>query len=164
MKDPLASKYGEAATVAAMRHIIMTIFLLGVLGIVGELLLVGHTVDLWQKVPLLLILVSLVVLICHAGIRRAATLRVFQLTMVLYLLTGVVGLVLHYQGKKEFKLESNPELGGQELFWEVIKGAAVPPVLAPGAMILMGLLGLSYTYRHPHLITPESPELTNTGD
>ncbi len=164
MNNPPARKYGDSATLATIRNIIMAIFLLGALGTGAELLLIGHTEDLWQKVPLLLILVSIIVLICHAAVRRAVTIRIFQLMMVLYMLSGVVGLVLHYQGKMEFKLESHPELGGLELFWEVIKGAALPPVLAPGAMILMGLLGLAYTYRHPHSITSKKTEFTKTGE
>jgi hypothetical protein len=148
-----------------MRGALLVIFLLGALGIGTELLLVGHTEDRWQWVPLLLISLSLVALLCHAVIRRAPTVRVFQITMILFMISGVVGLLLHYQGKAEFKLETNPDLAGLKLFWEAIKGAAVPPVLAPGVMIQMGLLGLAWTFRHPALIaSTEKNESTNTGE
>ena len=74
--------------------------------------------------------------------------RVFQVMMILFILSGLTGLVLHFQGKMEFKLETNPSLNGMALFWETIKGATLPPVLAPGVMIQLGLLGLAYAYRH----------------
>jgi len=156
---------GHAATLAAIRGILLAIFLLGALGTGAELLLLGHTEDRWQWVPLLLLSLSLVALVVHAALRRAATVRVFQVTMILFVISGFVGVWLHYQGKVEFKLEANPALAGLELFWEAIKGAAVPPVLAPGMMIQMGLLGLAYTYRHPALAAAtEKTEFTNTGE
>jgi len=147
-----------------MRGILLTIFLLGVLGTGAELLLLEHTEDLWQWVPLLLIALSLAALILHAAIRRAASVRIFQATMVLFLLSGVAGLLLHYKGNVEFKSETNPSLAGLELFWEAMKGKA-PPALAPGVMIQIGLLGLAYTYRHPALrASTEKTESTNTGE
>jgi hypothetical protein len=36
------------------------------------------------------------------------------------------------------------------LFWQAIR-AKTPPLLAPGAMVQLGLLGLAYTYKHPLL-------------
>lgn len=132
-----------------MRGMLLAIFLLGSISAGVELLLLGHTENIWQWVPLLLIMISLVALIFHAAVRRASSVRVFQAIMLLFILSGFVGLWQHYQAKTEFKLEMNPELSGLDLFWEAITGAAVPPVLAPGMMIQMGLLGLAYTYRHP---------------
>jgi len=161
----MAKTQRHAATLAAIRGVLLVIFLLGAIGAGAELLLVGHTESLWQLIPLLLILISLIVLVCHAPFRRAATVRVFQVTMILFMISGIVGFVLHYQAKAEFKLETNPALGGLELFWEAIKGAAVPPVLAPGMMIQMGLLGLAWTFRHPALLTStEEAESTNKGE
>lgn len=140
---------GQATALTIIRRMLLVIFLLGALGTGAELWLLGHTEDRWQWVPLLLIATSLLVLLGHAAVRRAATLRVFQLVMILFLISGGVGIVLHYQGKVEFKREVNPELRGWELFWEAIKGAAVPPVLAPGIMVQLGLIGLAYAYRRP---------------
>jgi hypothetical protein len=165
MSTPSARTDKQAATLAAIRVILLIIFLLGALGTGAELLLLGHTESLWQWVPLLLISISLVALICYTLVRRAASVRAFQITMILFVLSGVIGILLHYQGKVEFKLETNPALAGLELFWEAIKGAAVPPVLAPGMMIQLGLLGLAYTYRHPALIAAtEKNKSINTGE
>jgi len=49
----------------------------------------------------------------------------------------------------EFELEMHPSQSGWALLWAVMKGAT--PALAPGMMILLGALGLTYTYRHPQL-------------
>jgi hypothetical protein len=146
----------EESLIAArstMRGIILVIFLFGALSAGVELLLLGHTESPWQWVPLVLIMASLIVLIIHAAARRAASVRVFQGIMFLFIISGFAGSWQHYQTKVEFKLETNPALGGMELFWEVITGATVPPVLAPGVMIQLGLLGLAYTFRHPVLIS-----------
>ncbi|MGH9767383.1 MAG: hypothetical protein ACREAB_08115 [Blastocatellia bacterium] len=155
---------GEATILAAIRRFILLVFLLGVTGAGAELLLLEHMESLWQWVPLLLILLSFVALGCLAASRRTATVRFFQITMLLFMISGVVGIILHYQGKVEFKLEVNPDLGGWELFWAAVKGAAVPPVLAPGVMIQLGLLGLAYTYRHSVLRpSNEKNYLSNNG-
>lgn len=140
------------AILARLRQALLAIFLLGALGAGVELLLVGHTESWQQWVPLALIGLSLLALLLQAVVPTAVTARIFQATMFLFMLGGGAGVILHYQGKAEFKLESNPALSGMELFREAIMGAAVPPVLAPGFMILLGLLGLAYAYQHPALL------------
>ncbi len=150
----------HAATLANLRRALLVLFLLGALGAGLELLLVGHTESRWQLVPLALIALNLVALFIHAVRPRAATVRIFQLMMLLFVLGGGAGVVLHYQGKVEFKLESNPALHGFELFREAVAGAAVPPVLAPGFMSLLGLLGLAYVYRHPALRAATNHSIT----
>jgi cation transport ATPase len=128
---------------------LLTIFLLGMIGAAAELLLLGHTEDWRQWVPLALFLLSLFALLGHAVVRRAATLRIFQATMLLFIISGAAGCWFHYQAKREFKLEANPALAGWELFREAIVSGAVPPVLAPGLMIQLGLIGLAYGYCRP---------------
>ena len=83
--------------------------------------------------------------------RGARSLRLFRGTMILFVLSGGVGLWLHYHGNAEFELEMYPSLKGAELFWESVTGAT--PTLAPGTMLELGLLGLAYTFRHPALST-----------
>jgi hypothetical protein len=157
--------FGYAAILAVTRRLMLIVFLVGAFGAGAELLLLEHTEDSWQLVPLLLIALSLVALVLHFFIRRAVTVRIFQAAMLLFTASGVVGTWLHYQAKVEFKLEMNPDLGGMALFREVMIGATLPPVLAPGLMIQLGLLGLAYTYRHPALAaSTEKPEYTNTGE
>ncbi len=137
---------------ANLRTFLLALFLFGALGAGAELLLLGHTEDAWQWAPLALILCSLIVLLGYAVLRRRVLLAGFQIIMLLFVVSGIVGSVLHYQAKVEFKLEMQPELSGWQLFLEVMQGATVPPVLAPGMMAQLGLLGLAYCYRHPVLI------------
>jgi hypothetical protein len=91
---------------------------------------------------------SLLVLGWRAITRGPASLRVFQATMLLFVISGFAGLFLHYQGNVDFELEMYPSLRGWALFRKAIKGTT-PPTLAPGTMIMLGLIGLAYTYRHP---------------
>lgn len=132
-----------------LRRFLLLIFVLGVIGSAVELLLLGHTEDWRQWVPLALFLLSFPVLLFHAIVRRALTLRILQATMLMFVISGVVGCWFHYQAKREFKLETNPSLAGWELVREAIFTGTMPPVLAPGMMIQLGLIGLAYGYCRP---------------
>jgi hypothetical protein len=122
------------------------IFLFGSSGTAAELVLLEHTEGVWQNVPLALIGISCLALAVLAIKPGISGLRVFQLTMWLFVASGAAGVLLHYQGNVAFELELNPEASGWELFWESLKGAT--PALAPGTMTLLGALGLAYTYRY----------------
>ena len=139
----------EGTTLVAIRRFLVTIFLLCGVGTGVELLLLGHTEDPWQWAPIVLLSVSLVALVWRGAGGGLASLRMFQGVMVLCILSGLVGLGLHYDGNVEFELEMYPSLGGFDLFWESVTGAT--PTLAPGTMVGLGLLGLASTYRHPAL-------------
>jgi hypothetical protein len=133
--------------VTTLRRVLAAIFFFGSIGTGLELVLLEHMEDVWQNVPLALIgigCLALAVLAIRPGI---ASLRGFQLTMWLFIASGVAGVFLHYQGNVAFELELNPDAAGWELFRESLKGAT--PSLAPGTMTLLGALGLAYAYRHP---------------
>ena len=132
-----------------LRRLLLGLFLFGVLGTAVELVLLEHTEGFWQWVPLALIALALLPLAWFAVSPGAAPLRVFRGFMIAFLASGITGLVLHYLGNVEFELEMYPSLAGPELFWKAITGAT--PALAPGTMILFGLLGLAYAWRHPGL-------------
>jgi hypothetical protein len=120
------------------------------LGTGAELLLIMHTEDYVQWVPLILIGFTFAALGWYGVGRGAASLRLFQVLMIAFVFAGFVGFYFHYKGSVEFKLESKPSLRGWALFWEAMRGKAPPP-LAPGIMVQLGLIGLTYTYRHPAL-------------
>ena len=122
-------------------------FLFGSIGTALELVLLEHLEDVWQSVPLALVGLGCLALAVLAIRPAIASLRAFQLTMWLFITSGVAGVLLHYQGNVAFELELSPEAAGWALFWESLKGAT--PSLAPGTMTLLGALGLAYTYRHP---------------
>ncbi len=139
----------QSNTLIVIRWFLMVILLMGLLGTGVELLLLEHTEGFWQWVPLFLIAIGVIVLCWAVLYPGRRNIRVLQGTMILFLLSGLVGFILHYQGNTEFELEMYPSLKGMELFWEAIQGAT--PTLAPGTMIQLGLLGLVYTHRHPQL-------------
>jgi len=144
------NEHREAAPLRTIRSALLALFLIGILGTGAELLLLEHFEDVWQYVPLVLMVIGLGVLAWHGVAGGAASLRAFQGTMLFFVVGGLLGLYLHYQGNVEFELEMYPSLKGWGLFWEALKGAT--PALAPGAIIQLGLLGLAYTYRHPALV------------
>lgn len=133
-----------------LRRLVLIILFLELAGIGTELVLIGHIEEFWQWVPILLVAGSILVIGWCAVNRRAAPVRTFQVLMVLLALSGFIGILQHYQAKKEFQLEVNPSLQGSALFWEAARSLS-PPTLAPGIMIQVGLLGLAYAYRHPAL-------------
>jgi hypothetical protein len=136
------------ATLKTLRGFLLVIFIFGLLGAGTELLLIGHTEDFRQWIPLALMLFSLLVLGWHLAAGSRASLRTFQAVAILFVISGFAGLVLHYQGNVQFELEMYPSLKGVELFMKAIKGTT-PPTLAPGTMIMLGLIGLAYSYQHP---------------
>ena len=132
-----------------MRSMVMAVFLLGLLGTGVELIFLKHTQGLSQLIPLVLMVMSILVLLWYALDRKSASVRAFQITMILLLAAGFLGTSLHYRANEKFELEADPKMNGLALLSKVMAGAA--PALAPGAMIQLGLLGLVYTFRHPAL-------------
>lgn len=128
----------------------LAILVLGVAGSLIELLLLKHTEGLFQWVPLVLLGAGGAVLLWHCVSASCVSLRLLRWMMCGFIGAGIAGVYFHFQGSAEFKLESQPNLAGIALFWEAIR-AKTPPLLAPGAMVQLGLLGLVYTYKHPML-------------
>lgn len=143
MADETATRPEARATLRVVRIMLLITLLLGVIGTGIELLLLGHTEDVWQLTPIILIACSFLVLAWHSTHRGRASTRALQAIMVLFVLSGFVGLWLHYRGNVEFELEMHRSRSGFELFRAAITGAT--PALAPGTMIALGLVGLTYT-------------------
>ena len=127
-----------------MRSFLCALFLFGSAGTLAELVLLEHTEDYWQKLPLALLALGITAVAASAFRHRVSTIRAVRLLMVLFVLSGGVGLYQHYQGNLEFELEMNASRHGWELAWETLKGAT--PTLAPGTMLYLGLLGLAYAH------------------
>ena len=131
---------GGADAEGKLRRAILGLLLLALAGTGTELMLLEHYEDAWQLVPLVLIGLGLVVTGWRL-FRPGAGLRAFRAVMLLMVASGALGLFLHYRGNVEFELEREPTLAGLALFREAIMGAT--PALAPGAIMLFGLLGLA---------------------
>lgn len=132
------------------RRILLAILMVGIAGISLELWLLAHTEDIYMLIPLLLAGVAVAAAVLVALRPAPGTVRLFQGVMVLFLISGVAGMYLHFQVNMEFQLEMDPALSGWALYAKSIVAKA-PPALAPGAMIQLGLIGLAYTFRHPAL-------------
>ena len=85
----------------------------------------------------------------HAAAPSAASVRALQLVTLLLVLNGAIGVGLHFRGNVAFELEKYPSLSGFELVRKTMTGAT--PALAPWTMVMLGLIGLAHTYRHPRL-------------
>ncbi len=141
---------GDDGFAAVVRKFLLAILILGMLGSTTELILLKHTEDVRQWIPLTLLATALSVFGWHFVNANPVNLRLIHWLMIAFVASGLAGVYFHFQGSVEFKLESNPSLRGWALFWQAIRGKT-PPLLAPGAMIQLGLIGLAYTYKHPVL-------------
>ena len=137
-------------TVGTLRTALLATLLFGSAGALLELLLIQHDEDAWQYIPLVLIGLSFLVAGWHIARQDAASVRALQLTMVLFIGAGMLGVLLHFNGAAEFQIEIDPSQDRWSLLGKVLRAKA-PPVLAPGLMIQLGLLGLIYSFRHPAL-------------
>jgi hypothetical protein len=140
---------GEPAALSRLRSILLWTLLLGAVGMMGELLLIGHAESTAQFVPLVLLATGVLAGVVLLAAPTRAGLRLLQVLMILFLGSGVLGVALHFQGNSEFELEMHPAISGFELISKTLTGAT--PVLAPGSMSLLGVIGLASTYRHPLL-------------
>lgn len=140
----------EATVVGLMRKFLLAILLLGMVGSGAELVLLGHSEDYRQWIPLVLLAAGLIVCTWQSVSSSVTAMRVMRWLMIGFVISGGLGIYFHYQGLVEFKHESNPSLRGWTLFWQAIRGKN-PPFLAPGVLIQLGWVGLVYTYKHPAL-------------
>jgi hypothetical protein len=130
-----------------LRKLLLVTLVVSLVGTLVELLLLEHFEDIWQWAPIVLLASALVTLAWHGLDRGPMSLNVLRGLMVLSMVSGLVGLLLHYKGNVEFELEMYPDLSGWKLFKDAMMGAT--PALAPGAMLQIGLVGLAWTFRHP---------------
>jgi hypothetical protein len=147
--DARSPRSGDAArTLRAVRRVLLLILVLGIAGTAAELLLLGHFEKFDQWIPLALLAAGIGVLAWDALNPGRGSARALQATMVLFILSGALGMVLHYRANVEFQRELRPSIQPRELFWKVLRAKA-PPALAPGTMVQLGLIGLAYVYGRP---------------
>ena len=135
----------DRVTLARLRRFLLFTLIAGSAGMALELAFIGHFEDPLQLVPVVLLAAGLVLLTWHAASPRRATTRAVQLLMALFVASGLVGVGLHYRGNEEFEREMYPSMTGVELVGKTLTGAT--PVLAPGSMALLGLVGLAAVYK-----------------
>lgn len=145
----------ERESSEAVRGLLLGLVLFGSVGLLLELSLLEHTESLTQAIPFAVLGGGFASGIAVAVRPTHAIVRVFQATMMLLVVTGTFGLVLHLRGNVAFEQELDASVHGLALLWRSLRGAT--PALAPGALAQLGLLGLIQAYRHPALSRP-SPE------
>jgi hypothetical protein len=143
----------EPAVLRTLRGLLLVLVAFVMLGTVVDLLLLEHYEEVWQWLPLAMLGTALLAVawVARTGSARAVT--AFRIAMVLVVCTGLLGVIMHYNGSREFQIEMDPALTGWALFIKVMRAKA-PPTLAPAAMLQAGLVGLLYTWRHPALGVP----------
>jgi hypothetical protein len=142
-------------TLRGVRNALLGVLVLGCVGTAAELALLEHFEDRFQIVPLAYLALILVAVGVHLVWRRRASARAVQAVTVLTVISGPVGTWFHYQANVEFKLEVTPSLAGWELFKAAFGGGI--PALAPGTMVLLGLLGLVWISSDDVLVRPRTP-------
>jgi uncharacterized membrane protein YbaN (DUF454 family) len=135
----------ETTRMERMRQLLFAVLLMGLAGTGGELALTGHYEDFWQKAPLVLLAAALVVSFVVALSPAAWAVLLMRLLMGLCILAGMLGTYFHYESNAEFVTEITPGLSGFELLSAALT-RPMPPPLAPGTMIMLGLLGLICCY------------------
>jgi hypothetical protein len=139
----------EGDALVSIRRWLLWTLAAGVAGTELELLLLGHFDSASQVIPLVLLACGAGCVVWHAAAPRRSSVRAMQTMMALFVASGVLGVALHYRGNVEFELEMYPAMRGFELMGKTLTGAT--PIFAPGSMVLLGLVGLACTHRHPAL-------------
>jgi ABC-type proline/glycine betaine transport system permease subunit len=115
----------------------------------AELILLEHTEELLQWIPFVVCGVGLIATFGVWFGTTHRTLQVFRWIMAAVVLSSFVGMWLHFSRNLAFTREINPSYSLMEALWPAIKGSY--PLLAPGVLLLAGVLGIAATYRHPLL-------------
>ena len=127
-----------------IRRLMLAVIAVGIAGTTTDLLLLAHYEDTAQLIPLALLITALPAIAWYLSRPGSASTRMLQLAMGLFVLTGFIGVGFHVSGSLEFQREIDPEQSWTQLIPKVVRAKA-PPMLAPGVMILMGLMGLTCT-------------------
>ena len=138
----------DLQTLGAVRRVLSLLLLVALIGTFIELLLLEHDESALQVIPLVLLACGVVALVSTTLHPRVIVVTMFRISMVLLILSGALGLALHYRANLEFQRDLTPSLGSVELFWKVM-AAKAPPALAPAVLAQLGGLGLVYAYRLP---------------
>jgi hypothetical protein len=145
----------EPELLSTFRRILLALVLLGIIGLTLELFLLEHTESATQWIPFIVLGLGLVIGLAVWFKPTVRSIRLFQLIMLLFVASGVLGIYLHLRGNVLFEQETDPSARGMDLLWRSLHGGI--PMLAPAAMAQVGLLGLVFAFRHPALRGDAAP-------
>ena len=150
----------STAGIERWRTLLCWVLVVGVIGILAELLLLGHDDDTLQFIPLGLGAAYLLAFAWSGAARARGAVLAVRVVSGLACVSAGVGIFLHYRANVEWELETTPTMHGMELFREAVTGSL--PLLAPGAMLQLGLLGLLWSHRHPALASSAGSRTLST--
>jgi len=136
-------------TLGIVRRGLLWVLAFAFVGLEAELLLLGHTEEWTQWIPVVGLGLALLALGVVALRPSRLAVQLFRILMGLLIVAGIAGLILHYRGNAEFELETRPSMAGLELIRKSLTGAT--PALAPGSLVPLGWLGLIAVWKHPKL-------------
>ena len=125
-------------------QMMLGLVVLGIIGLLAELLLLDHIESFNQWIPLISLGIGLFATIAVWLKPTRTTLLVFKASMAAFVAAGLLGVYFHFAGNVEWAQERDPDLRGLPLVWKALKGAV--PSLAPGALAQLGLLGLIFAW------------------
>ena len=128
----------------SLNRILSFSFLAGSFGILLDLLLMSHYEGYSQSIPILLLSISSIIFLANLSLRTKWLLKTFKYTLVILTVCAVSGVYFHFAEKAAFKTEIDPSLDGWNLILTCITGHSLPPVLAPGSIILVALFGYAW--------------------
>lgn len=141
---------------ARWRILLLAVIALGASGLMVELLLLEH----WLVAPQFAPLLTLTLILASAaavGFRpNPRTLRAFRAMMAWAVVAGLLGIGFHLRDNLAFEREIAPDASVVSVVWNALRGAT--PLLAPGSLVQLGLVGLVFTYGHPRLHTSHETE------
>lgn len=132
---------GVYSSPSSQRWLIILIALFMV-GLMADLLLIGHDEDTMQFIPLIALGLATAVLVIRLFTEARWVISLGRVIMILVACCGLLGLWLHYRANAAFQQEMDPSLAGFDLLWKTLRTKS-PPAVAPGQMVLLALLALT---------------------
>lgn len=126
-----------------VRSILVLALVFMLLGTALELYLLHHFESVQQAIPLIFIGALLLLVALSFFSWAHGVFQFFKPVLLLTALSGLYGTFLHLKANYEFELEMKPTANNWDLFLESMSGAL--PALAPCSMIVLALIGYSYT-------------------
>lgn len=118
-------------------------FLFMISGSLIELYLIDHFEDTEQLIPIISIAFSLLSMVLIVFRNTPLAMFIFRVSLILLVISGMVGIFLHLQINYEFEKEMRPDAETGYLLKESMSGAL--PALAPGSLFVLALIGYIYS-------------------
>lgn len=148
-RDPSISTVSRQDSRIGWRTLLLMVVGLGAFGLMIELLLLEHWIARAQLIPLSTLALMLVTTALVAVRAERHTLRAFRAVMAWAVMAGLMGIGFHLRDNLAFEREIVPDASGTSILWHALQGAT--PLLAPGSLAQLGLIGLIVAYGHPGL-------------